>query len=180
MLKFIEKFDSKFTVRKKSFIALGAVIIAALLTVAGFAYPMEVFSLLVDSTAGSYVALTLISVILSCIFGWLFSILTRQNISALLTFISNAVFQIGMFFLFAAFRYSMPYLWIITVIVHTLVTVLLFLISKPTPPSNIKRTKEKSPVSTKVKVITAVIYALAADALYITLAVVWLKLLINS
>ena len=130
MLKFIEKFDSKFTVRKKGFIALGAVIIAALLTVAGFAYPMEVFSLLVDSTAGSYVALTLISVILSCAFGWLFSLVTRQNISALLTPISNAVFQIGMFFLFAAFRYNMPYLWIITTVVHTLVTVLLFLISK--------------------------------------------------
>ena len=90
MLKFIEKIDSKFTVRKKGFIALGAVIIAALLTAAGIAYPMEVFSLLVDSTAGSYVALMLISVILSCAFGWLFSLATRQNISALLTLISNA------------------------------------------------------------------------------------------
>ncbi len=180
MLKFIENIDSKFTVRKKGFIALGAVIIAALLTAAGIAYPMEVFSLLVDSTAGSYVALTLISVILSCAFSWLFSLATRQNISAILTLISNTVFQIGMFFLFAAFRYSMPYLWIITAAVHTLVTVLLFLISKPNPPSNVKRVKEKPPVSTKVKVITAVIYALASDALYITLAVVWLKLLINA
>lgn len=180
MLKFIENIDSKFTVRKKGFIALGAVIIAALLTAAGIAYPMEVFSLLVDSTAGSYVALALISIVLSCAFGWLFSLLTRQNISALLTLISNAVFQIGMFFLFAAFRYSMPYLWIITAAVHTLVTVLLFLISKPNPPSNIKRTKEKPPVSTKVKVITAIICALSSDALYITLAVVWLKLLINA
>ena len=180
MLKFIENIDSKFTVRKKGFIALGAVIIAALLTAAGFAYPMEVFSLLVDSTAGSYVALTLISVILSCAFGWLFSLVTQQNISALLTLISNALFQIGMFFLFAAFRYNMPYLWIITAVVHTLVTVLLFLISKPNPPSNVKRVKEKPPVSTKVKVITAIIYAIASDALYITLAVVWLKLLINA
>lgn len=180
MLKPIENIDSKFTVRKKGFIALGAVIIAALLTAAGIAYPMEVFSLLVDSTAGSYVALTLISIVLSCAFGWLFSLLTRQNISALLTLVSNAAFQIGMFFLFAAFRYSMPYLWIITAAVHILVTVLLFLISKPNPEPNVKRVKEKPPVSTKVKIISSVIYALAADALYITLAVAWLKILMNT
>ena len=179
MLKFIEKFDNKFTVRKKGFFALGAAILAAIFAAAGFAYPMEVFSLFIDSTAGSYIALTLISIIVSCIFIWLFSLLTRQNISALLTLISNAVFQIGLFFLFAAFRYSMPYLWIITAAVHALVTVLLFLISKPNPASNVKRVKEKPPVSTKIKIVSAVICSLAADALYITLAVLWCNMLLE-
>lgn len=177
MLKFIEKTDSKFTVKKKGFIALGTVILAAIFAAAGSAYPMEVYSLFIDSTAGSYVALVLISAIVSCIFGWLFSLITRQNISALLTFIGNIIFQIGTFFLFAAFRYSIPYLWIITVVVHAAVCVLIFLVSKPYPPTAVKRTKEKPPVSTKVKIVSAIIYSLAADTLYITLAVVWLLFL---
>lgn len=180
MLKFIENTDRKFTVKKKGFIALGAVIFAALFTAAGIAYPMEIYSLFIDSTAGSYIALVLMSAVVSCIFGWLFSLVTRQNISALLTFISNVIFQIGTFFLFAAFRYSMPYLWIITTAVHAAVSILIFLISKPNPTSAVKRTKEKPPVSTKIKIITAIIYSLAADALYITLAVMWLMLFLNE
>lgn len=179
MLKFIDNFDSKFTPRKKGFIALGAVILAALMTAAAFLYPMELFSLFIDSTAGSYIALTLISVILSCIFDWVFTLITRQNLSASLLVVSNVFFQIGIFFLFSAFRYTIPYLWIITTAVHALVTVLIFLISKPNAAA-IKRTKEKLPVSTKFKIITAIIYSLAADALYNTLAVIWCKLLLNA
>lgn len=180
MLKFIENIDSKFTVKKKGFIALGAAVFAALFTTAGFLYPMEFFSLFVDSTVGSYIALVLISIVISALFGWLFSLITRQNISTLLLFVSNVIFQIGMFFLFAAFRYSMPYLWMLTAAVHALVSVLIFLISKPNATPNVKRVKEKPPVSTKAKIISAVIYSLMADALYNTLAVVWLKLLINA
>lgn len=180
MLKFIDNFDSKFTPRKKGFIALGAVILAAVMTAAAFLYPMELFSLFIDSTAGSYIALTLISVILSCIFGWVFTLITRQNLSASLLVISNVFFQIGIFFLFSAFRYTIPYLWIIAAAVHALVTVLIFLISKPNPTSAVKRTKEKPPVSTKLKIVTAIIYSLAADALYNTLSVMWCKLLLNA
>lgn len=179
MLKFIDDFDSKFTPRKKGFIALGAVILAALMTAAAFLYPMELFSLFIDSTAGSYIALTLISVILSCIFVWVFTLITRQNLSASLLVVSSVFFQIGIFFLFSAFRYTIPYLWIITAAVHALVTVLIFLISKPNAAA-IKRTKEKLPISTKFKIIAAIIYSLLSDALYNTLSVMWCKLLLNS
>lgn len=180
MLKFIENTDSKFTVRKKGFAALCAAVFAALFTGAALLFPMEFFSLFIDSTVGSYITLVLISIVISCVFGWLFSLLTRQNISALLTLVSNAIFQTGMFFLFSAFRYTMPYLWIITAAVHALVTVPIFLISKPNPQSNVKRVKEKPPVGTGSKAIAAIVCSLAADALYITLAVVWCRLLINA
>lgn len=171
MFKFIEKIDSKFTVRRKGFFALGAVILAAIWIIAGILFPLEWFSLFFDFTAGSYVTLALLSAVLSCIFTWIFSLISRQNISALLMFISNLIFQIGMFFLFAAFRYEIPYLWIITAAVHALVCVLIFLISKPNAAPAIKRVKtEKPPVSTKIKVICAIAYSLIADAAYILLA----------
>ncbi|MGN0553601.1 MAG: hypothetical protein ACI4I1_09470 [Oscillospiraceae bacterium] len=171
MFKFIEKIDSKFTVRRKGFFALGAVILAAIWIVAGILFPLEWFSLFFDFTAGSYVTLALLSAVLSCIFTWIFSLITRQNISALLMFISNLIFQIGMFFLFAAFRYEMPYLWIITAAVHALVCVLIFLKSKPTAAPAVKRVKtEKKPLGTKAKIISAAAYSILSDAAYILLA----------
>lgn len=173
MLKFVEKIDNIFTARRKGFIALGAVIAAALMIAAAIFYPMECFSLFIDSTVGSYIALALISAILSCIFGWVFTLITRQALSASLLFVSNLIFQIGIFFLFSAFRYSMPYLWIIAAAVHALVTILIFLISKPSPAPSVKRTKEKPPVGTRFKIITAIIYSIAADILYNTLSFAW-------
>lgn len=171
MFKFIDNIDSKFTVRRKGFFALGAVILAALWIGAGLLFPMEWFSLFFDFTAGSYVTLALLSTVLSCVFTWIFTLVTRQDISVLLMFVSNLVFQIGMFFLFSAFRYEMPYLWIITAFVHALVCILIFMKSKPTATPAVKRIKtEKKPLGTKAKIISAAAYSILSDAAYILLA----------
>lgn len=171
MFKFIDNIDSKFTVRRKGFFALGAVILAALWIGAGLLFPMEWFSLFFDFTAGSYVTLALLSAVLSCVFTWIFTLVTRQDISVLLMFVSNLVFQIGMFFLFSAFRYEMPYLWIITAVVHALVCILIFMKSKPTAAPDVKRIKtEKKPLGTKAKIISAAAYSILSDAAYILLA----------
>lgn len=177
MFSFISRFDNKFTPKKKGFFALGAVAFAVLWIIGWLIFPMEFFSLFFDFTAGSYVTLALMSAFVTMIFNWLFTLISRQNISASLTFVSNLVFQIGMFFLFAAFRYSIPYLWIITAVVHLILTVLIFIFSKPVEFTSVKRVKnKKAPIGNKLKIVLGLAYSLFGDALYIILNLIFIRL----
>lgn len=177
MPSFISHFDNKFTLKRKGFFALGAVAFAVLWIIGWLIFPMEFFSLFFDFTAGSYVTLALMSAFVTIVFNWLFTLISRQNISVTFTFTSNLVFQIGMFFLFAAFRYSIPYLWIITAVVHLILTILIFIFSKPIELTSVKRVKnKKAPIGNKLKIVLGLAYSLLGDGLYLLINYIFIRL----
>ncbi|MGN0607578.1 MAG: hypothetical protein ACI4J6_00110 [Oscillospiraceae bacterium] len=143
MLEPIKKFDNSFTLKRKGFFALGAVVLAALWAVLWLIFPMEWYAVFFASTVGSYVTLALLAAVLILPFCWLFSLITSTNISVTKNFIVNFIFLVGTFFLFAAFRYSMVWLMIIAAVLHIGAMVWVLGTASVVPKKRIKRMKAK-------------------------------------
>lgn len=168
---FMRKTDIFFTLRKKMFIAAGAAAFAALWVLLWFMFPMEWYSVFFASAAGSYVTLSLLSLAVSCIFIWLFSLITKLNLSFILFNICSLVIQVSLFFLYAAYRYEKPFLPIIAAVIHAAVCTILLLLSREYPPKTVKRTNtKKPPINTAAKIAFGAAYSAVSDIVYIFLA----------
>jgi hypothetical protein len=143
MLENIKKIDSKFTLKRKGFFALGAVIFAAVWAVLWLVFPMLWYSLFFASTVGCYVTLALLGTVLITIMCWLCSLATSLDISVTKNFIVNLIFLVGIFFLFAAFRYSMVYLVIIAAVLHCAANVWVLGTARIRHREKVKRMKSK-------------------------------------
>ena len=153
MLEPIKKFDNGFTLKRKGFFALGAVMLAVLWAVLWLIFPMEWYAVFFASTVGSYVTLALLAAVLILPFCWLFSLITSTNISVTRNFIVNFIFLIGTFFLFAAFRYSMVWLMIIAAVLHIGAMVWVYGSAEKYKTGRISLKHKEEPVPEGIKMI---------------------------
>ncbi len=141
MFEAVKKFDEKFTLKRKGFFAIGAVAVAVLWAVLWLVFPMQWYSLFFSSTVGSYVTLILLAAVLIMPMCWIFSLITRTNLSVTKSLIVNIIFLVGIFFLFSAFRYTMAYLIAIAAVLHIAAMAWVLGTAPKIPKKHIKRTK---------------------------------------
>ncbi len=104
--------------RIKGFAALGAVAFAALWLVLWMIFPMEFYSLFFVSTVGSYAVVILTSSVLILPFCWILTFAASADIPFWLDYVLNVIFMTAVFFLYSAFRYSMPFLIVTAGVLH--------------------------------------------------------------
>lgn len=161
----------KLTKLSKGIFAAGAVLFAVLWLALWLIFPMEWYSLFFASTVGSFVTIALLAADITIILCWAFSILSGIDIPFSKNLIVNIFFMAAVLWLFAAFRYSMPYVVIIAAVLHAaaMVWVMGFAYKYPkkgkSDPENVKAIK-KQPIIT---VIWAAAYVISADILNIFL-----------
>lgn len=155
----------KLTKLTKGLLAAGAVLFAVLWLVLWMLFPMEWYSLFFASTVGSFITIALLAADITIILCWVFSLLTGIDIPFVKNLIVNIVSMTAVLWLFAAFRYSMPYVVAIAAVLHVaaMVWVMGFAYKYPVKGKQsgeaVKAIK-KQPIIT---VIWAVVYVAAAD-----------------
>lgn len=155
----------KLTKLAKGVLAAGAVLFAVLWLVLWLIFPMEWYSLFFASTVGSFVTIALLAADITIILCWAFSFLSGIDIPFVKNLIVNIISMAAVLWLFAAFRYSMPYVVIIAAVLHAAAMVWVMGFAKKYPkkgkpdPENVKAIK-KQPIIT---VIWAAAYVILAD-----------------
>lgn len=170
-----KRLDAYFTGRRKGFAALGALGFALLWMFLWNAFPMEFYSIFFAGTVGSNVQLLLLNIVTLLPLFWVFSKLTRTDLSFSKTVLLNILLLIAADYVFAIFAFAgMFYLCIITLIVHIAVNVWVFgsaeVRSKPSKgmkaPEITGRAIKKQPV---ISVIWAAAYSFSAEAVSLSL-----------
>lgn len=155
----------KLTKLTKGLLAAGAVLFAAVWLVLWMLFPMEWYSLFFASTVGSFVTIALLAADITIILCWAFSLLTGIDIPFVKNLIVNIIFMSAVLWLFAAFRYSMPYVVAIAAVLHVAAMVWVMGVAykypkKDKPTDEVIKAIKKQPIIT---VIWAAAYVITAD-----------------
>lgn len=164
--------------KRKGIMALAAVGAAVLWVVLWMLFPMEWYSLFFASTVGSYIQIVLLCTVIILPLCYIMSIITSADISSALNYIVSLIFMMLILFLFSAFRYSMPWLVAIAVVLHIGAMVWVYGSAEKYKTGRISLKHKEEPVPEGIKMIKkqplitimwAAIYVLAANALNIFL-----------
>ncbi len=166
-----KKADSYFTDKKKAVWAVGALVFALLFALLWKLFPMIFYSVFFANTVGSYVLLALISLVVLMPFYWLFTKLSKTDISFCMAVPMNVIPVIAVEFVFSVFFFSDAQLWCIAAVaVHSLLNILTFGFAEirdgkagkgmnaPAPKAEI--TIKKQPI---IAVVWAVAYSFVVD-----------------
>lgn len=166
-----KKADSYFTDKMKAVWAVGAFAFALLFAVLWNLFPMVFYSVFFANTVGSYVLLALISLVVLLPLFWLFTKLSKTDLSFCMAVPMNVIPVIAVEFVFSVFFFSDARLWcIVAVAVHSLLNILTFGFAEirggkapkgmnaPAPKG--ERVIKKQPV---LAVVWAVAYSFVAD-----------------
>ena len=159
------KADNKqvfFTPKRKAAAALCSVCAVILWSVLWIVFPMEFYSLFFASMIGSNLLLVLLSVIITFPLNWICSKVLSADVNMKWHLTVNIVGMVGCIYLYSIFRYNIPVLPILGMLLHLSASAVLYTKCRYAEVSHIKT--KKQPLKAAV---CGVISTLLADCLYL-------------
>lgn len=166
------KIDKFFTDKRKGFAALGALAFAVLWAFLWNVFPMEFYSVFFADIIGSNIMLLLLNAVVLMPFFYIFTKLTRTDLSFCKIVLLNIVCLAAVEYVFSLFLFSDYFFWcIIAVVIHALINVWGFGSAKVRDgkaPKGMNAPAPETEISIKkqplITVIWAAVFAFAADA----------------
>lgn len=166
------KIDNYFTDRKKGFAAIAALGFAVLWAVLWLVFPMEFYSIFFMSIIGSNVLLVLINTVVLLPFYYIFTKLTRTDLSFCKTVLVNILCLVAVEYVFSIFLFSdYFFICVLSVIAHALINIWVFGSAKirdGKAPKGMNAPAPKAEISIKkqpmITIIWAAAFAFAVDA----------------
>ena len=159
------KADNKqvfFTPKRKAAAALCSVGIVILWAVLWLVFPMEFYSLFFASMIGSNLLLVVLSVIITFPLNWICSKVLNADVNMKWHLAVNAVGMVGCIYLYSIFRYTIPALPILGLLLHLSASAVLYIKCRYAEVSRLKT--KKQPLKAAV---CGVIAAFLSDCLYL-------------
>ncbi len=124
-----KRLDAYFTDRRKGIAALGALGFALLWMFLWNAFPMEFYSLFFSKTSiiGSNIQLILLNIVTLLPLFWVFTKLTKTDLSFSATVLANIILLTAADYVFAIFAFADKfYLCVTVLIIHSIINILIF------------------------------------------------------
>lgn len=166
------KIDSHFNNRTRGIAAIGALAFALVWAILWDIFPMQFYSFFFADTIGSNIQLILINTVVLLPFFWLFTKLSRTDLSFSGTVLLNILLVVGVEYVFSIFLFSdYFFICVIAVIIHAAINILPFgsaAVRDGKAPKGMNAPAPKAEKAIKkqplISVIWAASFAFAVDA----------------